>query len=40
MNLKRIAWIAIVVIVCSLLVCKFSSKETPKEINEDDKKKV
>lgn len=40
MNLKRIAWIALVVFLCSLIVWKFSSKETPKESSEVDKKKV
>lgn len=40
MNLKRIAWIALVVFLCSLIVWKFSSKETAKESSEVDKKKV
>jgi len=40
MNFKRIAWIAIVVFICSLLVWKFSSNETSSNNDKDDVKKV
>ena len=40
MNLKRIAWISLVVFICSLLVWKFSSNEKPTIPINDDTKKV
>jgi len=40
MNLKKIAWISLVIFICGLLVWKFSSKETPNEIVVDNTSKV
>jgi hypothetical protein len=40
MNLKRIAWISLVIFICSFLVWKFSSNEKPTIPTNDDTKKV